>query len=491
MNWHDMTIGELQREQTLGRVSASLLTRHYLTRIEALDRAGPTLRAVIETNPDALAIAAELDRERSERGPRGALHGIPILVKDNLDSGDRMATSAGSIALEDHRAERDAFVVARLRAAGAVLLGKTNLSEWANFRSKRSSSGWSSRGGQTRNPYALDRSPCGSSSGSGVAVAAGLAAAAIGTETDGSIVCPASVCGVVGLKPTVGMVSRAGIIPISASQDTAGPMTRSVADAALLMGVIAGVDAADAATERAEWREPQWGEDLRGVRLGIAAEALGHHEAADAVFAGAVTTLRALGATVIEGVAVGDRVVVAEAERIVLASEFRAGLNAYLAMHPGAVVRSLEDLIAFNVRHAARVMPYFRQERLEEAAAAGALTDVRYLEAAATARRLAGRDGIDAALARHRLDALIAPTRSPAWVIDVLLGDRALPGCSTFPAVAGYPHVSVPAGFAFGLPVGLSFFGGAWSDAALLRFAAAFEGAVGRLRAPGFEATVV
>ncbi len=495
MDLHDRSIAELQARMTEGATSAEALVRTYLERIDAIDRAGPTLRAVLETNPDALAIAADLDAERRRSGARGPLHGVPILLKDNVDTGDALTTTAGSLALEGHRAERDAFLVVRLREAGAIVLGKANMSEWANFRSSRSSSGWSSRGGQVRNPYALDRTPGGSSSGSAVAVAAGLCAAAIGTETDGSITAPASLVGVVGFKPTVGLVSRDGIVPIAASQDTAGPLTRTVADAALLLDAMAGTDPNDPAT--AVGRTPAAFSahgaraDLRGVRLGVPRSCVGVHEAADAVAARAFDVLRGLGAEIVEGIELGDRAALVEAELTVLLAEFKAGLNAYLQGHPTAPVRDLDDVVAFNRRHADRVMPYFGQELHEAAQRAPELDDPAYLEARATCLRLARDEGIDRALREHRLDALIAPSRIPAWTIDLIDGDRPFPGCASPAAVAGYPHASVPAGFAHGLPIGLSVFGGAFDDVAVLAIAAAFERARGPWRAPTFPDRVV
>jgi amidase len=488
MHLHDRSIVELQARMTEGATSAEALVRTYLERIDAVDRAGPTLRSVLETNPDALAIAADLDAERRRSGPRGPLHGVPVLLKDNVDTGDALTTTAGSLALEGHRAQRDAFLVARLREAGAVVLGKANMSEWANFRSTRSSSGWSSRGGQTRNPYALDRTPGGSSSGSAVAVAAGLCAAAIGTETDGSITAPASLNGVVGFKPTVGWVSRDGIVPIAASQDTAGPLTRTVADAALLLDAIAGADPRDPATARvpATSARREVRADLRGVRLGVPRGCVGVHEAADAVAARAFDLLRGLGAEIVEGIDLGDRAALSNAERTVLLAEFKAGLNAYLRDHPTAPVRDLDAVVAFNRTHAERVMPYFGQELHEAAQRAPALDDPAYLEARATCLRLARDEGLDHALREHRLDVLIAPTRVPAWTIDLIDGDRPFPGCASPAAVAGYPHVSVPAGFAHGLPIGLSLFAGAFADADVLALAAAFERARGPWRAPTF-----
>jgi amidase len=492
MDLHDLSIADLQARMASGATSAVEITQAYLARIDALDRSGPALRSIAERNPEALDIAAALDRERRDSGPRGPLHGIPIVVKDNLDTGDAMMTTAGSLALVGHRAPRDAFVVARLREAGAVLLGKTNLSEWANFRSTRSSSGWSSRGGQVRNPYALDRNPCGSSSGSAVAVAAGLTAAAIGTETDGSIVCPAAINGVVGHKPTVGLVSRTGIVPISATQDTAGPMARTVADAALLLDAMAAADPRDPVTQSA--RTNAWNgalrEDLHGVRLGVVRACFGKHESADGVIEGALDLLRRLGAEIVDPVEVAIAADLRQHELTVLLYEFKAGIAAYLDEHPDAPVRSLDEIIAYNEHHADRVMPYFRQELLVRAREAGDLDDPRYLEARAACRRLARDEGIDAALRLHRLDAVIAPTTGPAWVTDPIAGDRFVGGCSSAAAIAGYPHLTVPAGFAHGLPIGLSLFGGAYQDAALLGIGHAFERAADARRPPTFPERV-
>lgn len=496
MEFHEASMAGLQALMASGATSAEEITRAFLTRIDTVDRAGPTLRAIAETNPDALAIAADLDRERRASGPRGPLHGIPIVLKDNIDTGDAMQTTAGSLALAGHRAAEDAHVVTRLRAAGAIVLGKTNLSEWANFRSTRSASGWSSRGGQVRNPYALDRTPCGSSSGSGVAVAAGLAAGAVGTETDGSVVCPASVNGIVGVKPTVGLVSRTGIIPISASQDTAGPMARTVEDAAALLWAMAGADPRDAATQGA--RRPAddgyplaGADDLRGVRLGVARGCFGKHDGADRVAEGALDVLRSLGAEVVEGIEVVSDPRLRDHELTVLLYEFKAGLNAYLRNHLAAPVRSLEEVIAFGERHADRVLPYFRQELHELAQAKGDLDEAAYREARAACLRIARDEGIDRALRDHALDALVAPTTGPAWVIDAIAGDRSVGGCSGPAAIAGYPHVTVPAGFVHGLPVGVSLFGGAYREGALLRYAHAFERAAGVRRPPTFPPSVL
>jgi len=486
-------IAELQAAMASGETSALEIARGYLERIAAIDASGPALNAVLEINPDALQTAAELDRERRGQGPRGPLHGVPVLVKDNIDTGDRMQTTAGSLALAGNVAPRDAGVVERLRAAGAVLLGKTNLSEWAYFRSTRGCSGWSSRGGQTRNPYALDRTPSGSSSGSGVAVAAGLCAGAIGTETDGSIVSPSSANGVVGIKPTVGLVSRAGIIPVAASQDTAGPMARTVADAAALLTAIAGPDARDEATAQAptldytQFLDPR---ALEGARLGVARDCFGRHEGADAVIEAALGTLRALGAEVVDPVELGRERMNEAPELELMLIEVKAGVDAYLADHPGAKVRSLEEVVAFNRLHADSVLPYFGQELLERALMDGVVDEARYREVRETCHRLARDEGIDRALAEHRLDALVAPTLVPAWTIDPIDGDKRLGGCATPAAMAGYPHVTLPAGHVHGLPVGLSFFAGAYTEGRLIGFAHAFERATQVRRRPTFPARV-
>ena len=489
-------IAELQGAMKAG-LTAQALTQAYLDRIRTRDRQGPALNSVIELNPDALAIAEALDRERKDKGPRGPLHGIPVLVKDNIDTADRMHTSAGSLALADSIAARDAFIVERLRAAGAVLLGKTNLSEWANFRSTRSTSGWSSRGGQTRNPYALDRNPCGSSSGSGTAVAASLCAVAIGTETDGSIVCPSNACGLVGIKPTVGLVSRSGIIPISESQDTAGPMARTVADAAALLAAIAGSDPRDRATQRraaaapADYLAALDANGLKGARIGVVRKMFGRNPGVERVNNEAIDALKRLGAVVIDPVVVPNQGKYDDAEYQVLLYEFKDGLRRYFAtLGPGAPVTSLADVIAFNDANRDRVMPYFGQEIMLEAEKKGPLTSPAYRKARATSRQLA-RTGLDAALATHRLDALVAPTGDPAFPIDLVNGDHFTGGgASTAPAVSGYPHVTVPAGFVHGLPVGLSFIGKPRSEATLIRLAYAFEQATKARRPPAYEASV-
>ena len=488
----EATIDELQEQMGSGKVTARALAEAYLERIEALDRAGPELRSVIEVNPDALGIADALDAERRESGPRGLLHGIPVLVKDNIDTADAMKTTAGSLALEDARPARDAFVVERLREAGAVLLGKTNLSEWANFRSTRSTSGWSARGGQCRNPYALDRNPCGSSSGSGVAVSANLCAVAVGTETDGSIVCPASVNGVVGIKPTLGLVSRAGIVPISPSQDTAGPMARTVADAAILLEALFGADPRDPATAEApaglDLTAALAAWDLGGLRIGVARNMGGFHDRVDALVEGALNALRGLGAEVVDPADVPHATELEEPELEVLLVEFKAALEAYLgSLGPHDLpMRTLADLIDFNERHRDEEMPAFGQELFVKANEKGPLTEPAYLEALTACRRLSREEGIDAVMDEHRLDAIVAPTGGPAWVTDPVNGDHYVGGNSTPAAVAGYPSISVPAGSAFGLPVGISFIGRAWSDPALIRVAHAFERATGHRRPPAF-----
>jgi amidase len=457
-------------------ISSRELVEVHVARISEHD-AG--LGAVIELNPDAVAIADQRDAERAAGGLRGPLHGIPVMVKDNLDTGDRMRTSAGSLALAGHRAAADSHVVHRLRAAGAVILGKTNLSEWANFRSIRSTSGWSSRGGQTRNPYDTARTPGGSSSGSAVAVAAGFCAGAIGTETDGSILSPCSMNGLVGIKPTVGLVSRAGIIPIAASQDTAGPMARSVADTALLLAAIAGTDPADPATAAADRqaRDHRAALDpagLEGVRLGVARAYCGFHERADRLLEDAIGELKKAGAMVIDPIELPPADEIRPAERLVMETEFKHGLQAYLEA-AGTPLRDLADLVAFNRAHAATVMPHFGQEILESSLGRGGLDEPAYREALATCRRLARAEGIDAALARDRLDAIIAPTTTPAWLIDWLCGDNRRGGASCPSAVAGYPHITVPMGRVEHLPVGLSFFAGAFAESMLIRMAFAFE----------------
>jgi len=495
----EMTIAELLAAQAARRYTAHQLVEMYLARIQALDASGPTLRSVLETNPEALEIAAALDRERAASGPRGPLHGIPILLKDNIDTADRMQTTAGSLALVGARPARDAFVMERLRAAGAVLLGKANLSEWANFRSTHSSSGWSGRGGQAVNPYALDRTPCGSSSGSASAVSANLAAASLGTETDGSILCPGSANGVVGIKPTVGLTSRAGVIPIAHSQDTVGPFGRTVADAAALLGAIAGPDPRDPATRasaahsRTDYLQYLLPDALRGARLGIPREVyFGYSEKTDAVAEEALAALKAAGAVLVDpaNIPTAKQMQSGEEELAVLLYEFKADLNTYLAaLGPEAPIHSLEELIAFNEAHAEQEMPYFKQELMVMAQAKGPLTEQAYLDALETNRRLARQEGIDAVMQEHQLDALVMPTSALAWKIDLIDGDHGLGGSSQPAALAGYPAITVPAGFAFGLPMGLTFMGRAFSEPKLIALAFAFEQATRVRRPPRFLPT--
>ncbi len=492
MQLKEYSITELHNQMERAELTAAELSEAFLQRIDEIDRAGPTLRSVIEVNPDAIAIADKLDQERRTQGPRGPLHGVPILVKDNIDSADRMMTTAGSLALEGNIAPRDAFVVEKLRQAGAVLLGKTNLSEWAYFRSTRGCSGWSSRGGQVRNPYALDRNPCGSSSGSGVAVAANLCTASIGTETDGSIVCPSSTNGIVGIKPTVGLVSRSGIVPIAHSQDTAGPMARSVADVAAVLTALVGYDARDPITregagkEAADYRHYLDPDGLKGARLGVARNYFDRHEKADAIIEDAIEELKSLGAIIIDPVDFNSLGLFIEPEFELLLYEFKADLNNYLADHPKAKVRSLEDVISFNRANAEVMMPYFRQELLELAQSKGDLKEEAYLVAKRECLRLSRTEGIDKAVREHRLDAIIAPTNGPAWSIDPIVGDNILGGCSSPAAMAGYPHITVPAGYAYGLPIGLSFFSSAYQEGKLIRYAYAFEQATRIRRPPSF-----
>jgi len=493
----ELTIGFVQRLFSTGELTAASLAKRYLARIEQIDRRGPGLNSVIELNPDALAIARVCDQERGAKAVRGLLHGIPVLIKDNIDTHDRMTTTAGSLALKGSIAPRDSGVAEKLRAAGAVILGKTNLSEWANFRGSMSTSGWSGRGGQTRNPYVLDRNPSGSSSGSAVAVAANLCMVAAGTETDGSILSPASFNGIVGLKPTVGLVSRAGIIPIAQSQDTAGPMTRSVRDAAILLGALAGFDPRDPATEGCKPYENRdytallGADGLRGARIGVARAYFGFHRKVDELMESALKVLQRCGAELVDPVEHRLPPELQQAEIEVLRYEMKAGLNAYLAsLGPGAPVHSLEEVIAFNDRFRDKELAWFGQEELINSQAKGPLTDKAYQDALATCRRLARAEGIDALMDQHRLDALVAPTTGPSHVTDWLNGDHGLGGSTTLAAVAGYPSITVPAGFISGLPVGVSFFGRAWSEPKLLAIAYAFEQATVIRRTPAFIRTV-
>ncbi|MEO6392423.1 MAG: amidase [Pyrinomonadaceae bacterium] len=493
----EMSIADLQAAMASGRQSSVSLVRMYLARIAAIDRRGPQLNSVIELNPDALKIAAALDAERKAKGPRGPMHGIPVLIKDNIDTADAMMTTAGSLALVAAKPLQDAHVVRRLREAGAVILGKTNLSEWANFRSNHASSGWSGRGGQTRNPYVLDRNPCGSSSGSGSAVAANLCAVAVGTETDGSVVCPSSANGLVGIKPTLGLVSRAGIIPIAHSQDTAGPMARTVTDAALLLNVLAGIDPRDPITSTSaghfaeDYTQFLKPDGLKGARLGIARQYFGFSDGVDRLMNASIEALKRGGAIIVDPANIPTHGKFDDSEFIVLLYEFKADLNAYLAgLGPNAPVKSLKDIIAFNEKNRDREMPYFGQDIMLKAEAKGPLTEKEYLEALEKNRRMSREEGIDAIMREHKLDALVAPTGGPVWPTDLLNGDHFTGGYSSASAVAGYPHITVPAGQVSGLPVGISFFAGAFAEPTLLKFAFAFEQLTKARRPPLYAQTI-
>jgi amidase len=488
-------IPELQQQMAAGKLDSQQLVRDFIGRIGALDQAGPRVNAVLQLNPDAQSIARQRDDGRKPAKPDG-LWGIPILLKANIDTGDRMPTTAGSLALLGAPAPRDATVAAKLREAGAVILGKANLSEWANFRSSRASSGWSGRGGLTRNPYVLDRSACGSSSGSAAAVAAGFVTVAIGTETNGSIICPSAANGVVGIKPTVGLVSRAGIIPISATQDTAGPIARDVRDAAIVLSAIAGSDPRDPATVDADKHATDYTkfldpDALKGKRIGVVRELAGGNPQVKALLDQSVAVLRAQGATVVDNVKIPHVDDYGHAEFTVLLYEFKHGVNAYLATRKGLEVHSLADLIAFDKAHAAEEMPWFGQELFEQAEAKGPLTDKAYRDALAKIKKFAGPEGIDAAMDAHHLDALFAPAQDPAWRIDMVTGDPGGTASAYGPAaVAGYPAITVPAGFVHGLPVGMLFFGRKWSEPGLIGMAYAFEQATHARRDPEFLTTL-
>jgi amidase len=492
----ELGISDLQAGMQAGKYSAAELTRRYTERIAEIDKNGPGLNSVIELNPDAMQLAEQLDRERKQKGARGPLHGIPVLIKDNIDTADRMQTTAGSLALVGSKPQRDAFIVTRLRDAGAVILGKTNLSEWANFRSTHSTSGWSGRGGQTRNPYATDRNPCGSSSGSGVAVSANLCAGAVGTETDGSIVCPSSANGIVGLKPTLGLVSRSGIVPIAHSQDTAGPMTRTVRDAAIMLGILAGVDPRDSATASSSGKAASDYtrfldvNGLKGARIGIARKFFGFNDRVDRLMNDAIDVMKQQGAVIVDPADIPTMGKFDDSELEVLLFEFKADLNSYLeSLGPGAPVKSLKEIIEFNEKEKAREMPFFGQELMVKAEAKGPLTDRAYRTALAKNLLMSRKQGIDAVMDKFKLDALVGPTGGPPWATDLINGDHFSGGCSTPPAVAGYPNINVPAGYIFGLPVGISFFGRAYSEPTLIRIAYAYEQATKHRRTPRFLET--
>jgi len=493
----EITITELQDGMTSGRFTARSLVEKYSARIDEIDKRGPAVNAIIEMNPDAVAIADELDRERKAKGPRGPMHGIPVLIKDNIDTADRMMTTAGSLALVGSKPAKDSFVAQRLRAAGAVILGKTNLSEWANSRSGHSTSGWSGRGGLTRNPYALDRNPCGSSSGTGAGISANMAAIGIGTETDGSIVCPSSSNGLAGIKPTVGLASRAGIIPISHTQDTPGPMCRTLRDAAILLGVLTGVDPDDPATSasagrtKADYTQFCDPNGLRGARIGVARKYFGISDAVDALMEQALDVMKKQGAVLVDPADIATFGKFDDTEATVFMYELKTDLNAYLArLGPNAPVRTLKDIIDFNERNRQKEMPYFGQELFLKSQAKGPLTEKEYLDAIAKNVQLARTEGIDALMDKNRLDAIVAPTGGPAWMTDLVTGDHFTGGSSNAAAVAGYPNINVTAGHVFGLPVGISFFGRAWSEPTLIKLAYSFEQATRARQTPRFLPTI-
>jgi amidase len=489
----EITISQLQEGMKSGKFTARSLVEKYASRIDEIDKHGPAVNSILELNPDALAIADALDQERKAKGARGPLHGVPVLIKDNIDTADKMMTTAGSLALVGSKPPKDSFVAQKLRVAGAVILGKTNLSEWANIRSSHSTSGWSGRGGLTKNPYALDRNPCGSSSGTGAGISANLCAVGIGTETDGSIVCPSSANGLAGIKPTVGLVSRSGIIPISHTQDGAGPMCRTVRDAAILLGALTGVDPEDSATAASQGKsysdytqfcDPN---GLKGARIGVARKYAGFSDPVDALLEQSLDTLKKSGATLVDPADIETLGKFGDSELVVFLYELKADLNAYLArLGAGAPVRSLKDIIDFNERNRQKEMPYFGQDIFIKSETKGPLTEKEYLDALAKNRQLARVEGIDALMDKHKLDAIVAPTGGPAWLTDLLNGDAFAGGSSNAAAVAGYPNINVTAGYISGLPVGISFFGRAWSEPTLIRLAYAFEQATKARQAPRF-----
>jgi len=496
ISFDELTIADLQQKMKSGELTSKALTEFYLNKIDQLDKNGPTINSVIELNPDALTIATQLDKERNENKIRGPLHGIPVLIKDNIDTGDKMLTTAGSVALEGNRATKDAFIISKLRESGAILLGKTNLSEWANFRSSRSSSGWSSRGGQTKNPYSLERNPCGSSSGSGAAVSANLCTVSIGTETDGSIICPASINGVVGIKPTVGLWSRSGIIPISATTDTAGPMARTVTDAAILLGAMTGFDDNDTVTKLSEGKaEKDYtkyldANGLQGKRIGIEKSYLKVHEAVDTLFQKAIEQLKSKGAEIVEVDFLKTMKGIDGDEFTVLQFEFKDGLNKYLKSTNGKV-KSLKELIEFNKQNESMAMPYFKQETLETSEAKGDLDSKEYKEALKHILTVT-RNGIDEMMTKEKLDAISGPSFGASWCTDLINGDHFSGYGFTSPAaIAGYPHITVPMGFVFDLPIGLSFFGRAYSEGELIKIAFAYEQVSKNRRPPSFKLSAV
>ena len=491
----EITIDDLQKAFLSGQYSSRSLAEKYLARIQEIDKAGPMVNSVIELNPEALQIADALDLERKAKGPRGPLHGIPVLIKDNIDTGDRMNTTAGSLALLGGRPANDAFVAAQLRKAGAVILGKTNLSEWANIRCSHSTSGWSGRGGLTRNPYALDRNPCGSSSGTGAAVSANLCVAGVGTETDGSVVCPSSANGLAGLKPTVGLVSRSGIVPISHSQDTAGPMARTVRDVAILLGAMAGADPQDPATAESQAKlSPDYTRfldpaGLKGARLGVVRKYFGFNDAADQLMDSLLGEMKRAGAEIVDPADIPTIGKFDESELTVFYYELKADLAAYLARR-GSSVKSLKDVIEFNELNRGREMPYFGQDIFLKSEQKGPLTSKEYLDALALNHQLTRAEGIDFVMDKFKLDALVAPTGGPAWITDLINGDHVAGGSSSAAAVAGYPNINVTAGYLWGLPVGISFFGRAWSEPTLLKIAYSFEQLTKARQKPRFLPTI-